>query len=57
MIPDAAQAVIHAAVWDAGQHTDPHAADTTAQAVVHALEHAGWTITATPPENDPQNPA
>lgn len=57
MIPAAAQAVIHAAVWDAGHIPDPHAADDTAQAVVRALTDAGWAITPTRPENEPQTAA
>ncbi|MFF7146067.1 hypothetical protein ACFZB5_33540 [Streptomyces nodosus] len=57
MIPDAAQAVIHSAVWDAGQLTDPHTADTVAQCVVHALEEQGWMITAELRENGHQKAA
>lgn len=53
MIPDAAQAAIHAAVWDAGHLTDPRAADETAQAVIRALTRDGWDIAA---NRDPNGP-
>ncbi|NEC29562.1 hypothetical protein G3I20_23990 [Streptomyces sp. SID8111] len=52
--PPAAAAVIHGAVWDARITRDPRDADKAAQAVIHALERDGWTITATRPENGPQ---
>ncbi|WP_159042119.1 hypothetical protein [Streptomyces sp. TP-A0875] len=57
MIPAAAQALIHSAVWDAGQHTDPRAADRTAQAVIQALADDGWMITADRTDNGPQSAA
>jgi hypothetical protein len=55
MIPDAAAAVIAAAIEDAARHGNtPQQAATRA---VRDLERAGWTITVRQPQHAPQRAA
>ncbi|MFE1845193.1 hypothetical protein [Streptomyces sp. NPDC059515] len=55
--PPAAVAVIRAALEDATAAELLHHPHAAAQRVSHALEHAGWTIGPTHPENGRQTAA